>query len=160
MGNCPCISLNVSPGETTSQAVSCTSEPAAVCCAMAGACMYHVGQRVLHSCLLDSGARALYKATVGDVKKSGRNFKYTLAYDDAQDDGSSGIEGVPEKDIRPDPAVPQGVQRQAAIVAHRPFAGGGETLGGKRTDRQHELRLWWSPPSGATTRRCTTLACY
>ena len=43
---------------------------------------YHVGQRVLHSCLLGSGERALYKATVQEVSASGRGYKYTLAYDD------------------------------------------------------------------------------
>ena len=101
---------------------------------------YHVGQRVLHSCLLGSGERALYKATVEEVSASGRGVhKYTLTYDDAQDDGSSGIEGVPAKDIRRDETVPQGVQRQPAIAAHTPFAGGGEAPGGNMTERQREM---------------------
>ena len=101
--------------------------------------VYREGQQVLHSCLLGSGERALYKATVQAVSASGRGHKYTLAYDDAQDDGSSGIEGVPEKDIRRDETVPQGVQRQATIAAHTPFAGGGEAPGGNMTERQRDL---------------------
>jgi len=35
--------------------------------------VYHVGQRVLHSCLLDSGASARYKAVVDEVTASGRS---------------------------------------------------------------------------------------